>query len=86
MNRPKLENYEEWPFEMPYEYVEDIERYCYDLERRVKNLEDALTDHIKALNNACDMLAIYDLANQYEMKRAPKSAEQWKEWAFNERK
>lgn len=59
-------------WESDKQYLKALEKYCDELE--------------KALGNTCDMLAIYDLANQFEMTRAPRSDEEWKEWSFNERK
>ena len=40
MNRPNIKNYEEWPFEMPYEYRQDLEKYCDQLELTNKLLQE----------------------------------------------
>ena len=81
MNRPKTLDYN---INTVMLYVTDLEYYCNFIERKLETTNEALNDHIKALDKACDMLATYDLANRYRMERAPYSDEEWKEWLMKD--
>ena len=72
MNRPNKEDYtflceHTVATKLSRYYVLDLEAYCDELE--------------KALDNACDMLETYDLANN-ELTRKKRSQKEWKEWCL----
>lgn len=68
-------------FALKEEYVNDKKikealEYVADEFKRCDKLE-------KALDNACDMLEAYDLANN-ELTRPKQSKEEWKAWALKD--
>lgn len=91
MNRPNIKNYEEWPFEMPYEYHQDLEKYCDQLELTNRLLQEAnrelkekLSYEEVATDNECRAKEIYlkalDLACE-ELNR--KELYIWKEYLLH---
>lgn len=75
------------------QYVELLENYCDELEKNkdkqfnhgFNKATNICCEKIialeKALDNACDMLETYDLANN-ELTRKKHSRKEWKEWCL----
>lgn len=72
MNRPKLQ--ECLPKD---EYVIQLEKYCNFIEWKLEATNEALNDHIKALDKTCEQLELMSEALYI-------SREEWKEWSLND--
>lgn len=77
MNRPNKKDDPNYPFEFPDTYLSELEKYCDFLEWKIEHLNEALNDHIKALDKACMQLEMLDERNGI-------SADEWKAWAMKD--